>query len=375
LSAVAALTVAALISLPAAAPAGAQSVPVWTVGPVLDLGGPASLRDVAMRGVADVWAVGQLSSRPLVVTWTGTKWTQVDAPAAVELMAVDAVPSSAVWVAGTAGAGTGQTVPLLARYDGVSWQTTPVPLPDTASGRLTDVDMLAGGVNGWAVGSITDNGRTQPLVIRAMEGLWQRIPLPPLAGAAELRAVYATEGLDAWAVGTQWDALGTPSALALHWDGGVWKPEELPRPAPGGNSHLVAVGGDGVGIWAVGEMCALAIVQPACQAMVVNREEQGWRIVPTDGPIGTRLFGLAVLSPVDIWVVGYAVLTDGMKTEHLEHWDGLDFSVRNLRPVLPRDFPAAGLLSTARAPGTGELWAVGWLEHPLNGHPLVMRYQ
>lgn len=102
------------------------------------------LLGVAVRGAADVWAVGY-SGYPqtsLVEHWNGTAWTAVTAPNIGALQAV-AVDATNVWAAGISG---------IERYDGTRWNTLPAPPVISGSLYLHGLAVTSTGL--WAVGTV-----------------------------------------------------------------------------------------------------------------------------------------------------------------------------------------------------------------------------
>ncbi len=74
-----------------------------------------------------------------------------------------------------------------------------------------------------------------------------------------------------------------------------------------------------------------------------------WHVVPSgDGPAGSELRDMAVLSTDDIWAVG---ITSGPNTSLIMHWDGANWSVvSNFLPVI---------LNSVEAISPNDVWAVG----------------
>jgi hypothetical protein len=376
------LAVAAMVAVPvfipapsAASPAANVYGPIWTFGPVPPVSGPASLRDVAVLGDTEVWVAGTRSypPLPLVARWDGGQWVDVGVPSDYNLMSIDAAAGGGVWVAGTTRAEGGTPAPLLARYDG-AWHEVPTGLPPGTAGTLAAVEMLTA-TEGWAVGSVTAAGHGEALILQAVAGTWQRVPLPPGGAASELSAVYAAGYRDVWAVGTRMDANGVRSALGWHWDGTAWYDTLLPEPRAGVQQRLNGVSGAAGEVWAVGETCEPGSGQITCQALTLRWNGRKWLNVANARGAGTDLKDLVVISPEDLWVFGYGEDSDGLVQEHLEHWDGTTFTTVSVRPLPQLDFPAAGLVAAHRIPGTAGLWAVGWLDDRYQGRPFVTRYR
>jgi hypothetical protein len=119
----------------------------WTATASQNPAGAASSNQfnaVAVRGAADVWAVGY-SGYPqtsLVEHWNGTSWATVAVPNIGALQAV-ATDASDVWVAGVSG---------VEHYDGTRWTALPTPPVVSGSLRLHALAVTQAGL--WAVGTL-----------------------------------------------------------------------------------------------------------------------------------------------------------------------------------------------------------------------------
>jgi hypothetical protein len=105
--------------------------------------GATYLTSITANGPHDVWAVGSLDRKPLVLHFDGKAWTPVaDLPAVAdggEFNTVVATGPHDVWAAGDAGWASG---PLVEHFDGRSW--TAVPAPGT--GEIFSATATPGGV-------------------------------------------------------------------------------------------------------------------------------------------------------------------------------------------------------------------------------------
>src|SRR3954470_843936 len=85
-----------------------------------------------------------------------------------------------------------------------------------------------------------------------------------------------------------------------------------------------------------------------------------WSVVPSPNTTSTLnyLTGLAVVSPSDIWAVGYTApnLFGGSRSTLTEHWDGTSWS------IVPSPNPGINnvSLSAAVALASNNVWAVGY---------------
>ena len=110
---------------------------------------------------ANVWAVGNSQSGPLIAHWNGTAWTITPSPAAGTLTGITARSASDVWAVGyTTGPQT-----LTLHWDGTTWTTVPSPNVGSAS-QLTSVSASPGAAIVWAAGYSGLSGSFNPLTLR-----------------------------------------------------------------------------------------------------------------------------------------------------------------------------------------------------------------
>jgi hypothetical protein len=110
---------------------------------------------------ANVWAVGNSPSGPLIAHWDGTAWTITPSPAPGTLTGITARSASDVWAVGyTTGPQT-----LTLHWDGTAWTTVSSPNVGTAS-QLTSVSASPGGAIVWAAGYSGVSGSFNPLTLR-----------------------------------------------------------------------------------------------------------------------------------------------------------------------------------------------------------------
>jgi hypothetical protein len=120
----------------------------------------------AAPGLKDVWAVGLAGSkggfggksdRALALYFDGTSWTRTSVPGVWFSSVVSTGPDEAL----AFGSYSGHAV--VERWDGTSWQVEEIPVRGTA-----DLSAGAQAPSGtvWAVGSVTDAGTQETLVLR-----------------------------------------------------------------------------------------------------------------------------------------------------------------------------------------------------------------
>jgi len=222
------------------------------------------LQSVDGTAANDVWAVGYYAGgngvrRPLILHWDGAKWAQstdlpelrgeTSTPNGVSLSSVTAVSPDDVWAVGFV-----FSKPLILRWDGSKWSQAAVP-SSIEFGSLDSVTAV-GPQDVWAVG-ITKN---DPLILHWDGRAWTVSPFAPVSPGGPyhpLRSVAARSKDDVWAVGT--DVLGLKSGsmiLLMHWDGATWTqvPDTSGAPATAMGAD-VAPNGD---LWIVGSAGLLA---------------------------------------------------------------------------------------------------------------------
>lgn len=274
------------------------------------------LHGIAALSETERWAVGESTAlngtdaRTLTMRWSGAGWQLVDSPnpdsARNILLDVDAAPGAPIWAVGVSGGATGpneQT--LVLRWDGVGWTHVASPNPGTGN-RLRSIDIL-GPDDAWAVGDYSGaatNGWGQPLVLRWDGAAWTHVPAPQLGTEAKLNAVSAIAPNDVWAVGTLY-ANARYTSLILHWDGVRWS--QVDAPHVGSTTY------------------------------------------------GNYLYGVAALSPSEVWAVG---AWDAGRSTLALRWNGVSWAHVSTPNGAASDVDRHILQKVERG-AAGELWAVG----------------
>ena len=168
-----------------------------------------------------------------------------------------------------------------------------------------------------------------------------------------LQSVAALSATDAWAVGYSYYGGGVQRALTAHWDGAQWS--LVPSPDVGVNDTKlfdVAVVSP-QNIWAVGYYYdghdELTLVE--------HWDGTQWNIVPSPSPHSNidELTSIAVVAANDIWAVGYSYAGTTVSFTLVEHWDGTQWSVVP-SPSLGSSANSFDSVSVASA---NDIWAVG----------------
>lgn len=229
----------------------------------------------------------------------------------------------------------------------------PVPLPSATGKGLVSVS-ASSATDAWAVwkGLYHWNGTA-----------WSEVAVPGLVakdpqGYADtlLAAVAAVAPNDAWIVGNA-SFLGTPQTLTEHWNGASWN--VVPSPVISGGSGFDAV--DALAAddaWAVGFRAGgLPEYQATSVTLTAHWNGSQWTAVPSPNVSNRshRLEDVTMISPNDVWAVGYSRnLTELYKTLIL-HWNGTSWSITP-SPNFPN---AENFLYGVSGTAANDVWAVG----------------
>jgi hypothetical protein len=373
----------------AARPAAAECE-CWRYVRTGDTGADTTLGDVAAPGPTVAWATGSRGNRPMVMTWTGSRWreTPVGFPRGTLLEGIAATSPRDAWVVGY-----NDGMPEIARWTGHRWAHVPMPTTGPTFPRAVDARTPA---DAWIVGSRDGFAGARAGIWHWDGRSWNAVPLDDGAGVnSELVAVSAYGARDAWAIG----ASGTtpPRQLLFHWDGKDWT--AAPAPKPPGESELTdvtMVSSDNV--WAVGGTTSAAAAHPAAthpaathpaathatrpaaapatrgNALRATRPVQppsrgsrplaqhwdgrAWRVMPAPA-IDGEFYSVAGDGASGIWAAGQRA--DGSAL--LAHWDGRGWDIS--RPPTPDGRGPAAVWAITQVRGTSYLWAVGPVEGPM----------
>ncbi|HZB28857.1 MAG TPA: hypothetical protein VE465_01700 [Streptosporangiaceae bacterium] len=363
----------------AARPAAAECE-CWRYVRTGDTGADTTLGDVAAPGPTVAWATGSRGNRPMVMTWTGTRWreTAVGFPTGTLIEGIAATSPRDAWVVGY-----NDGTPEIARWTGRRWAHVPMPTTGPTFPRAVDARTSA---DVWIVGSRDGFAGTQAGIWHWDGRSWTAVPLDDDVGMnSEFVAVSAYGARDAWAVGT--GGTTPPRQLLFHWNGKDWT--AAPAPKPPGESELTdvtMVSSDNV--WAVGGTTAPAAARPAASRMsrpaaappirantlrtarpvqppprdsrplAEHWDGRAWRVMPTPA-IDGEFYSVAGDGASGIWAAGQRA--DGSAL--LAHWDGHRWDIS--RPPTPDGRGPAAVWAITQVRGTSYLWAVGPVEGPM----------
>lgn len=144
----------------------------------------------------------------LVERWNGTTWTQssISPPTgqSYRLKGVDCTSSTACTAVGSSiSISSGVTMAIAVRWNGTSWVTQTVPLPEGSSAStLSDVDCYSS-TRCIAAGDVSDSSGVKPLIVAWANSSWlvEETPLVVGGGRTTLETISCPSAADCVAVG------------------------------------------------------------------------------------------------------------------------------------------------------------------------------
>lgn len=258
----------------------------WTISNSIDVESAPALNllfGIDGSGPADMWTVGyyrdqHFLNRSLIEHWNGTNWTIVPAPAVGtghnELEAISAPRPGDAWAVGTATMPSIDYGPIALHWDGLQWQSVPVPIPDFCKSQIDLTSIVVGAPrNVLAAGHcLTASGR-QGFVLR-YNGIRWKVSAGPdsVPQNSQLFAVTFVSGTEAWAVG-----MANNAALTMHLVDGIWS--AVAADAAGPNSSLASISVRApTDIWAVG--AGSSTQPPFAGRLALHWNGTAWSIAP-----------------------------------------------------------------------------------------------
>ncbi len=238
-----------------------------------------------------------------------------------------------------------------------AWSIVSSPSPGSAHNQLNSVAAVSAN-DMWAVGgySSTVNGPFQPLIEHWNGSSWSVVEGPKFMNAS-LGGIVAISAHDIWAVG-KYTIGGASQPLIEHWNGSSWSVVKSPLLPSGQNSlsflnSVVVVSPRD--IWAVGYF----FLEPPAfkfQTLIEHWNGSSWSIVKSPNPWSrsNELNKVVALSANDIWAVGIYNTDSAVTKPLIEHWNGSSWSV-----VTSPSVKNTYLADVVRVPHTGKIWAVG----------------
>lgn len=248
-----------------------------------------NLYGVSMSSPTNGWAVGFDGSgsapSPVLLRYTGDRWTRAQAPIADSLFSIVALADDDAWASSSSG---------ILHYSGGRWALD-YAAPDQ-SAIYTHLAMLSDD-EGWAVGESTSGAGSAAVILHRRGGAWTPEEVPALSGSVNLRGISMRSPYEGWVVGQRYAGGGSQSA-ALHYTGGRWVEEDDGLPA--GAAEGVAAVGPGEA-WAVGYAGG---VGPG-----YIEHYQGGRWYRVSSPTPNMLHAIQMLSPTQGWIAGDGAAT------------------------------------------------------------------
>jgi hypothetical protein len=347
-------------------------IPAWEVVTSPGPGRYNGLRAIAVLGATDIWAVGyyrpniqNAPSHALSVHWDGSNWIEVLTPevgTSNALLGVAAISANDVWAVGSYVAG--RTFTLVLHWNGTEWSQITSPSPGSGSSYLQGVTALSS-TDVWAVGDY-NYPSSQTLILHWDGTQWSHVSSPSPAAFSILTGVdFATKD-DGWASGFYYEA-GHAKTLILHWDGDSWTQMQSPNPSTGADNALQAITVIAANdVWAVGEKQ----VGTNYETLTLHWDGAQWTHIPSPtGPFYSRLYAVSGISANDVWAVG-GIGVSGNEVRLL-HWDGSDWS---MLPGANPGTPATYLFGVASV-SPSNVWTVGETSRTSEGgYTLIEHY-
>jgi hypothetical protein len=176
---------------------------------------------------------------------------------------------------------------------------------------------------------------------------WSVVSSPKLSQGGTLSGVAAISTNDVWAVGNVLDSSGAVVAeLAEHWDGTSWSVVSSPAFNAGGSVGRVSADASN-DVWAVGGN------------VILHFDGTNWSrtVLPLARYGGPALFGIAALSPSNVWAVGMVRPSAAFEWMPLvKHWNGTSWStVGSPDPNRNIGYNLAGIAAISGS----DIWAAG----------------
>ena len=203
---------------------------------------------------------------------------------------------------------------------------------------LSDIEVIAWD-DIWAVGILTSTLHWDGI-------MWSRVP-GPLLNSQQLQDVDASASDNVWAVGYYGPPSGGQESVVIHWDGDQWT--LIPSPNFGFVTRLEGVAVIAPDdIWAIGN----AYTAESHSSLAIHWDGTTWSRVPLATTNGI-LTAISATSANDIWAVGYSEVPNVVT--HIEHWDGIRWN------VIPSPNRAMyyNFLWAVDAVSPDDIWAVG----------------
>jgi hypothetical protein len=347
----------------------------WSVVPSPNASGDDNfLNGVFAYAADDVWAVGYYkdtgtnANKTFTVHWNGSNWSTISSPNSAQvgstnnvLNAVVKSPSGEVWAVGYFDDSFNTKRSLLMKWANSAWSVIITPHQGAYDNVLQAVTVVPGtsGSQVWAAGyygTSADGSTTKSLTMRLNNGAWNIVPgADPGDKHNKLSGLSATGANDIWAVGNYQDTNGPLRTLALHWTGAAWEEVSSPNAGDASTSFYGVVSLSPSDAWAVGSYNTGPSGEIG-HTFTAHWNGSQWSVVdsPTPGT-GAYLYGIAAVSPADIWAVQIYIDSASLIRTLTEHWNGTTWSVVES----PNGASNENHLVDIDAVSADDVWAVG----------------
>jgi hypothetical protein len=308
---------------------------------------------------------------PISGTWETVASPNVagSGPLTNQLLGVTVVSEDHAWAVGWAQDPNGPPFlkhTLIQHFDGGTWSV--VPSPNRANHTFNVLQSVSGtsANDVWAVGSSHDGTLPSRTLIQHWDGTqWSIVASPsPDTQLNELLAVAAISVNDAWAVGYRGGTHNeTPlETFVLHWDGTSWTQVATPNVPAGANQLFGIAALSPTNIWAVGAAGG--------NPLALRWNGSAWSVIAVNGDPGLsteRLTAVSGAAGNDVWAVGQGKGVFSNQTfATLRHWNGTHWTQKVCRAASesnpPDGYEGGGLdayFTGISAAASNDVWAVG----------------
>ena len=181
---------------------------------------------------------------------------------------------------------------------------------------------------------------------------WSEMPTPP--GANSFYGVAAITQSDVWAVGSHYDGVDD-RPTAEHFDGIQWVIVNVPTPGPSGAYLRGVAGVSGTDVWAAGYWITTSGLS---NTLIEHYDGISWTIVPSPNPPSSASYlgTVAAVATNDVWVAGHYLDNSGVYRTLVEHWDGTSWMIASS----PNAGNGDNALNGIAAASSNDIWAVGY---------------
>lgn len=330
-----------------------------------DPGSDNVLYSVSAVSPTDAWAVGSYVTKTtgvfhtMILHWNGAAWSRVKGPSNDNLFSVSATSPTDAWAVGYYQSTTGVLRNVILHWNGLVWSRFKSPSPSSISNYLSGVSAHSA-TDAWAAGVYENdaNGVHRTLILHWNGTAWSRIKSPnPSSVNNFLASVSASSANDAWAVGSQVDAVTRNNrTLILHWDGTAWSRVKSPSPSSSNNLPSGVSADSATDAWVVGNY--VSDTTGYFRTLILHWDGTVWSRIKSPNPSSSHniLVGVSAVSATDAWAVGiYVNTTTVLDRALILHWNGAVWS----RVKSPNPDAGHKTLSGVSADSATDAWAVG----------------